>query len=91
MAVSDFILTKQVKCINNENDTNNENVPLVNVNNDDIPPPLVNNFNDGIMVISEQEQDMVKTLTGGDTIRVRDFYDNIYLYSSFEEFVKIIY
>lgn len=90
MAVSDFILTKQVKCINNKNNTNNENEPLIDVNNVDIPP-LVKNFDDGIMVISEQEQelDMLKTLTSGDTIKVREFYDNQHLYSSFGEFINI--
>jgi hypothetical protein len=86
--------TEKVQCVNN---TNNENNALVEVNNNDEEFINLDHdiYNIQQLVIQEPNESqhvtigMLKELTGDDTISVREYYENKYLYGSFEEFINI--
>lgn len=99
MAINVYTIEK-VQCMNKTPNENHELVEVeINLDNEDIPE-LVDNYNDYVhssqLIIQEPNEDLpriltsvMKELTGGDTISIREYNDNHHLYSSFEEFVKI--
>lgn len=74
--------------IQGDNKLNNENMPLVEVNNNKTSINLDNHIREPDKSQSIRVG-MSKELTGGDTIRVCKYYENKHLYTSIEEFINI--